>query len=125
VVTLKTFFDEAREGRLTGLRCQRCGELTVPPREFCASCNEHSWEVVHLSGDGVIASFTIIRVPPNTNVHEPSYAVAVVRLKEGVSLLGRMVGVPLVSLAVGSEVSFRPLITEKETLIAFGPRTPR
>ena len=80
--------------------------------------------MVQLSGDGVIASFTVIRVPPKTNVHEPPYAVAVVQLKEGVSLLGRMVDVPLGSLAVGSEVSFRPLISGEQTLIAFGPRTP-
>lgn len=123
VVTLKTFFDEAREGRLTGLRCQSCGELTIPPKEFCASCREHSWEVVRLSGDGVISSFTIIRVPPKTAVHQPPYAVAVVRLKEGVSLLGRMVDVPLESLAVGREVSFRPLVSGEQTLIAFAPRT--
>ena len=125
MVTLKTFFAEAREGRLNGLRCQHCGELTIPPKEFCTACHEHSWDVVQLSGDGTIASFTVVRVAHKTNTHESPYAVAVVQLKEGVSVLGRMVDLPLESLAGGSEVSFRPLLSGEQTLIAFGPRAPR
>lgn len=123
MVTLKTFFDEVREGRLTGIRCTRCGALFIPPREFCNACHEHSWEVVPLSGEGVISSFTIIRVAPKANIHEAPYAVAAVRLTEGVSLLGRMVDAPLESLAVGNEVSFRPLVSGGQTLIAFAPRS--
>ena len=64
VITLKAFFEEARAGRLTGIRCGRCGELAIPPKEFCPACHERAWEPVPLVGHGAIASFTVIRIPP-------------------------------------------------------------
>jgi hypothetical protein len=45
----------------------------------------------------------------------------VVRLKEGVQLLGRVVDVPLDRVAVGLRVKFRPLIRNGQTGIGFGP----
>ncbi len=121
VVTLKAFFEEARAGRLTGIRCGRCGELAIPPKEFCPACQERAWEPVPLDGHGTITSFTVIRVPPRGRAEEAPYAVAVVKLDEGVSLLGRILDIPLDTLKVGMAVRFRPLIREDQTVIAFGP----
>jgi uncharacterized OB-fold protein len=47
--------------------------------------------------------------------------VAVVKLDEGVSLLGRILDIPLDALKVGMPVRFRPLIREDQTVVAFGP----
>lgn len=121
VVTLKAFFEEARAGRLTGIRCGRCGEIAVPPKEFCPACQERAWELVPLGGHGTIASFTVIRVPPRGRAEEAPYAVAVVKLDEGVSLLGRILDIPLDALKVGMPVRFRPLIRDEQTVVAFGP----
>lgn len=121
MVTLKTFFEEAREGRLTGIRCLRCGALTIPPKEWCDSCHEDDWEPVLLSGDGIITSFTIRQVAPSAGPRG-SYAVALVKLNERVSVFGRLVDFPLESVAAGLEVSFRPIVSEGQTLIAFSPR---
>jgi uncharacterized OB-fold protein len=50
------------------------------------------------------------------------YAIAVVQLKEGVSLLGRIVDIPLEKLVVGLPVRFRPLIgKDLTTSVGFGP----
>lgn len=121
VVTLKAFFEEARAGRLTAIRCGRCGELAIPPKEFCPACQERAWQPVPLDGHGTISSFTIIRVPPRGHAEEAPYAVAVVKLDEGVSLLGRILDIPLDALKVGMAVRFRPLIRDERTVIAFGP----
>lgn len=121
VVTLKSFFEQARGGRLTGIRCGRCGELAIPPKEFCPACRERAWQTVPLSGEGEIASFTVIRVPPRGFADEPPYAIAAVRLKEGVSLLGRVVEIPFENLAVGLRVRFRPLVKKDQTSVGFGP----
>lgn len=123
VVTLKAFFEEARAGRLTGIRCGRCGELAIPPKEFCPACQERAWELAPLDGHGTITSFTVIRVPPRGRAEEAPYAVAVVRLDEGVSLLGRILDIPLDALKVGMAVRFRPLIRGDQTVVAFGPGT--
>lgn len=121
MITLKAFFEEARAGRLTGIRCGRCGELAIPPKEFCPNCHERAWESVPLQGHGTIASFTVIRVPPRGHAEDAPYAVAVVRLDEGPSLLGRIMDIPLDALEVGLPVRFRPLMRDGQTVVGFGP----
>ena len=121
VVTLKAFFEEVRAGRLTGIRCGECGELAIPPKEFCPACGKRAWTAVPLRGDGVVVSYTVIRVAPRGHTAEVPYAVAVVKLGEGVSLLGRVVDIPLESLAVGLPVRFRPIVTGEQALVGFGP----
>jgi uncharacterized protein len=121
VVTLKHFFEEARAGRLTAIRCRRCGDLAMPPKEFCPACQERDWAPIPLAGGGTITSFTIIRVAPRGRADEVPYAVAVVRLEEGVSLLGRIVDISLESLRVGLPVRFRPFVTGEQAAIGFGP----
>ena len=121
MVTLKRFFEQVREGQLTALRCGQCGELAMPPKEFCPSCKERAWAPVPLAGDGTIASYTVIRVAPRPHVGETPYAIAVVKLREGVSLIGRVVDIPIERLAIGLPVRFRPLVTDAQTLVGFGP----
>jgi uncharacterized OB-fold protein len=121
VITLKGFFEEAREGRLSAIRCGGCGELAIPPKELCPSCHERRWELVPLHGTGSVASFTVIRIPPRGRLAEAPYAVAVVKLDEGVSLLGRIVGIPLDTLTAGLSVRFRPVLLGEQVVIGFGP----
>jgi len=121
VVTQRQFFERAGAGRLTGVRCTKCGALAIPPKEFCPACGHHGWEEVALSGEGTIASFTVIRVPPRGFAGEAPYGIAAVTLKEGVSILGRVVHIPLDTLAVGLPVRFRPLTAKDQTAVGFGP----
>ena len=121
VITLKSFFEEARAGRLTGIRCGRCGALAIPPKEFCEQCQQRDWSPVPLAGTGTIVSHTVIRVAPRGRGGEVPYAVAVVRLDEGVSLLGRVVGIPFESLKSGLPVRFRSIQLDQQTIIGFGP----
>lgn len=121
VVTLRHFFERARAGQLTGVRCGKCGELAIPPKELCPACGERAWQPVPLAGEGTIASFTVIRVAPRAWAAEAPYALAVVKLQEGVSILGRVVDVPLEKLAVGLPVRFRPLVKDEQTAVGFGP----
>ena len=121
VITLKSFFEEAREGRLSAIRCGGCGELAIPPKELCPSCHERRWELVPLHGTGSVVSFTVIRIPPRGRLAEAPYAVAVVKLDEGVSLLGRIVDIPLDTLTAGLSVRFRPLLVGDQVIISFGP----
>lgn len=121
-LTARAFFEKARGGQLTAIRCGSCGELSMPPKELCPLCHAHSWQPVALAGDGTIASFTVIRVAPRAHAGDVPYAIAVVRLKEGVSILGRIVDIPLEKLAIGLSVRFRPLIAkDMTTSVGFGP----
>jgi uncharacterized OB-fold protein len=121
VITLQSFFEDARAGRLTALRCAECGALALPPKEFCPTCQQRRWESVPLTGTGKVTSFTVIRIPPRGRAAEAPYAVAVVKLDEGPSMLGRVVEIPLEAIKAGLPVKFRPLVSEGQTIIGFGP----
>ena len=84
-----------REGRLVVQRCEACGALAVPPKAVCPSCESIRWGRATLGGDGEITSYTVIRVPPAQFAAEAPYVVAVARMTEGVSLLGRLTGTPI------------------------------
>jgi hypothetical protein len=120
-ITVQSFFEQARAGRLTGIKCGGCGALAIPPKELCPECGARRWSPMPLSGDGAIASFTVIRVAPRGHAGDAPYAIAAVRLVEGVSLLGRVVDIPLDKLAVGLNVRFRPLVVRDQTAVGFGP----
>lgn len=122
VVTQQKFFEQARQGQLTAVRCGRCGALAIPPKQFCPECSQRAWEPTSLSGRGTIASYTVIRVAPRGHAGEVPYAIAAVQLEEGVSMLGRVVDIPLETLAVGLPVRFRPLTYNGQTAVGFGPR---
>ena len=121
MLTQKQFFEKAAAGELPAVRCGRCGALAIPPREFCPECSARDWQPAALSGDGAIASFTVIRVAPKGYAGEVPYAIAAVQLKEGVSLLGRVVDIPLEKLRIGLPVRFRPLTKNGQTAVGFGP----
>jgi uncharacterized protein len=120
-ISLADFFARARRGQLTGIKCESCGALAIPPKELCPECGQRKWSPVPLSGDGAIASFTVIRIAPRAHTGDAPYAIAAVRLTEGVSLLGRVVEIPFEQLAVGLKVRFRPLVIKEQTAIGFGP----
>jgi uncharacterized protein len=120
-ITLQAFFEHASAGKLIGIKCGGCGALAIPPRELCPECGRREWSPVPLSGDGEIASFTVIRIAPRGHAGDAPYAIAAVRLVEGVSLLGRVVDIPFETLAIGRKVRFRPLRIHDHTAVGFGP----
>lgn len=105
-LTLKEFFAEARAGRLVVQRCTGCGALAVPPKAFCPACHGQTWEPAPLRGEGEVASYTVIRVPPAPLAGQAPYAIAVVRFPEGAALLGRVEDLPLERLRVGLPVRY-------------------
>ena len=119
-LTASGFFAGVRDGKLTALKCTACGALAIPPKAFCESCGKRAWTEVALKGDGIVESYTVIRVAPRKFAGDVPYAIVAVRLTEGVSLLGRVVDVPVDKVDVGMRVRFRPL-TGDRAAIGFGP----
>jgi len=118
-MTVKGFFEQARRGRLTGIKCGGCGDVAIPPKEYCASCHARAWQVVPLAGEGTLASYTVIRVAPARHAGEAPYAVGVVKLKEGASIFGRILDVPFDKLEVGMPLRFRPIVNGEQTAVGF------
>jgi uncharacterized protein len=122
-MTTREFFDGVREGRLVVQCCAACATLAVPPKAVCPECESESWNRAALGGDGEVTSYTVIRVAPARLAAEAPYVVAVARMAEGVSLLGRLTGVPIDGVRVGMPVRFvAPAAGVDPAVIFFRPR---
>jgi uncharacterized OB-fold protein len=79
-------------GDLIVQKCEACGKLNMYPRYACPFCQSLSLGWHKTAGRGVIHSFTVLRVgAPEGFEADLPYALAVVKLDEGVQLLARLV----------------------------------
>lgn len=90
-LTSKMYAEALKEDRLLGLKCNKCGAYTVPPKKVCMECTSEELDIVELNGKGQIQTFTVIRVPPEGL--EAPYIVGMVKLDEGPWLMGNIVDV--------------------------------
>jgi uncharacterized OB-fold protein len=98
------FFAAAREGVLKVRRCVECHKLHWYPRPLCPYCyGDTQWETA--SGLGTLYSVTVTR-----RGKPKPFALAYVRLDEGVTLLSHVVDCELDALRIGQrlKVVFKP-----------------
>ena len=88
----KLTFDQYQKGldreEFLGLRCNACDTFTFPPLGVCRNCSGTDLEVTRLSGQGILRTFTVIRVAPEGM--NPPYVVAMVELEEGAWVIGNL-----------------------------------
>ena len=75
--------------RLLGTRCKDCGAVLLGSRKNCEACASRNVEVIPLSREGKVWSYTIMRYAPPwpfqiPNPYTPPIPVAWVKLPEGV-----------------------------------------
>jgi len=58
------FIDVVKSGKVLARKCKKCGELHLATVYFCQNCGNKEFENATLEGQGSIATFTIITVPP-------------------------------------------------------------
>jgi uncharacterized OB-fold protein len=100
----KFFWEAADRGEFVGQRCGECAKYTFPPRPMCPYCHSLQREVVSLSGQGTVQSWTVPRHPPAFGFTEPPI-VAVIRLKEGVNFVSNVINVKLEDVRIGMPVA--------------------
>jgi uncharacterized OB-fold protein len=88
----KEYNEDLRQGRLSGLKCNSCGELSAQPRLVCAKCGGQDLEAVELKGGGTIQTFTVNYVAAEGRESEAPYIVAIVELDDGPWVMGNITG---------------------------------
>lgn len=74
--------------RLIGSRCQGCGVVQYPARDFCPACrNDCQQTTVPLSDRGVVFSYTTVRQSP---AGRTPYVLAYVDLQDDVRVMARL-----------------------------------
>lgn len=82
-------------GELLIQQCNECQALTMYPKYACPSCQSEDLGWTTASGRGVLHSFTVSRLgAPSGFEDDLPYALAVVKLDEGVQLLTRLMPDP-------------------------------
>jgi len=87
MLTVDSFYECGRRGKLMGLECES-GHMVVPPRRSCPSCGSTNLEERELSGKGTIVSFTEIFVKSQEFPIATPYVLALVQPIEGGRILG-------------------------------------
>ena len=86
------FWDGAKQGELRLQRCADCGHVYFPPRPLCPACSSRNVEVFVASGKGKLLSY-VINHRPHPSFESP-YAIALVELDEGPTLMSNIVDCP-------------------------------
>ena len=118
------FWDCCAAGELRLQRCRHCGGKSYfPPRPFCPGCGSREVETYKASGKGVLWSY-VINMRPRPDMGTEPYAIAVVKLAEGPTMMTNIVDCPqtpeALVLDMNVEVKFEKL-DDKITLPLFRP----
>lgn len=101
----KTYFEEAKAGRLVYQECRGCRSAIFYPRVVCPSCMSEDLEFVPSSGRGTIYSYTTLyRAGHPAFAEEVPYTIVLVDLDEGVRLIADLVDSAPEDVAVGLRV---------------------
>lgn len=92
-LTFKQYNEALKQNKLLGLKCQKCGAITVPPKMVCRKCTSPNLEVVELKGTGKIQTFTTCNVAPEGRESEVPYVILLVELAEGPWIMGNLTGI--------------------------------
>ena len=102
--TARYWRENPQRYRMEAARCTRCGRTWFPPREICPSCRNVAFETTRLAGEGAGETFTVIHVAPSGFEDQSPYAVAIVKLDDGVRITCQLVDCDPGSIQLGMRV---------------------
>lgn len=92
-LTFKDYSKALTKGKLLGLKCKGCGNITIPPKMTCQECGGTDLEIVEVKKQGKIVTFTNVNVAPEGRQNEVPYIIALVRLEEGPWIMGNLIDI--------------------------------
>lgn len=85
------YYSALRRGELAVQHCRACDRNILYPKHVCPFCYESDLDWRQVSGGGILHSLAVHRVGAPTGFEDDlPYAVGVVKLDDGVQLLGRL-----------------------------------
>ena len=92
-LTFKEYNEALKKNKLLGLKCQKCGGITIPPKMACRHCTSNELEIIELKGTGKIKTFTTIYVAAEGRQGEVPYTVVLAELDEGPWIMGNLIDI--------------------------------
>ena len=99
------FWAACRRRELLLQRCAACGHLQFYPRLLCTACGGRELGWTRASGRGVVQSFALVRRPVSAAYAAGSpFALLLVALEEGPTMMSTLAGAAPESAEVGMQV---------------------
>ncbi len=117
--TVKHYKDMLSDEIIQGTKCERCGNLMLPPRLICNNCGNRSLKPLQYGKKGTVQALSRIHVPLTSFQEKCPYTVGIVKLTDGPMITGLLLGNE--NFMVGSEVEAVILKEEEKTILAFKP----
>jgi len=90
-IDFRTYSNALKKNQLLGLKCSSCGCITCPPKMVCQECASTEQEIIELSGQGKITTFTTTYVASLGREAEVPYTLVMVALDEGPWISGNLI----------------------------------
>ncbi len=90
---VKQWYDFLGEGKLMGMKCNKCGSYEFPPVPVCNKCSGTELNWVEMSGEGRLVSFGVTTDPDPPFFSFAPYICGDVVQKEGPTYTARVLGV--------------------------------
>lgn len=90
---VKKWYDFLSQGKIMGLKCNRCGSYEFPPVTVCHNCSSTNLSWAEMSGEGNLVSFGMVSNPDPHFADFAPYILGMVNLKEGPSYTAMILGV--------------------------------
>ena len=74
------FVEQAKAGKVLARKCSKCNHLHLSTVYYCQNCGAKEFENAILPGQGTVATYTIITVPPAGFEKYTPYAWVVLKL---------------------------------------------
>ena len=93
-----SFYQYLREGKLMGIQCRHCGQLSAEARPMCQYCHSFEIQWFEFSGEAELGTFTCISIVPAAMAEkgygrDNPYCSGIVTLDEGPRISARILNV--------------------------------
>ncbi len=102
--TEQPFYDACKNNELALQHCRDCSHVLFYPRTYCDQCHSENLVWQQASGQGSIASYTVVRRGVSADFEAP-YIIALIDLAEGPRMMSQIVDTEPEALAVGLSVN--------------------
>lgn len=109
LLTQKAQREAAKDGRLVGWGCGKCGHKSITPMYACVKDGSREIKTVDLPNEGEIVSYTIQKIAIEEFINDLPFAFVVVKLMDGTMVSGWLPDVARDSdLPLGTKVRVAP-----------------
>jgi len=105
-LTIESFYKFVGEGKLMAAKCNKCGDLFLPPKPICPECLAKDLSWIEVKNKGKLLAYTVIHVSPVQFQPMAPYALGIVKLDDGPNLIGMIRGIETNKIKIGMNLTF-------------------